>query len=145
MSQITVQSPKVTITRELKNLAPKVLTFLATGVTASGLAYVLGTAGITLTPALTSLLVVLISAVAGYLKADTTLLSGGLPVSTTTAPVAPVSLPGAHVDVTAPPVVAAPVATAPVVTAIPAITFAPVPAATFDQIVTPVPDQVTSV
>lgn len=134
MSQITIQDPKVTIRREWANVAPKVVTFAATGVTASGFVYVLGTLGVTVSPSLASVAVVIISAIAGYLKSDTTLLRGG--GITQPAPVAaPVIVP----------VVPAPVATS-VVTP-PQVATAAVTPLAFDHLITPAApvDQVTSV
>ena len=59
---------KSVITRDWNDLEPKLIAFLATGLTATALIQFAGYAGFALTPALASLIVVCVSAIAGYVK-----------------------------------------------------------------------------
>ena len=89
------------IHRAWNDLEPKLIAFLATGLTASGLIWVADYVGFKLTAPEAGLIVLLVGTIAGYIKASTTTV---LPVSP--IPVAPVAvLPTVVVqDVTAVPV-----------------------------------------
>jgi hypothetical protein len=63
---------KNVIHRAWNDIEPKLLTFLATGLTASLLIFVANYVGWNISPALASVAVVVISTVAGYLKSSTT-------------------------------------------------------------------------
>ena len=69
---IIATSTKNILRRDWKSIEPKVLAFLATGITGAG---VIGAAeffGIQLDPALASLIVIIAGAIAGFVKASTT-------------------------------------------------------------------------
>ena len=60
------------IHRAWNDLEPKLIAFLATGLTASGLIWVADYVGFHLTSPEAALIVVLVSTIAGYIKASTT-------------------------------------------------------------------------
>jgi putative flippase GtrA len=70
VSHIEITPFKATITRAWNDLSRKLIAFLATGLTASGLLFVLNYLGITIPEALATTIVVVISSLAGYLKSE---------------------------------------------------------------------------
>lgn len=64
---------KVRITRAWTKLAPKLIAFLATGLTASGLIAFLAELDIVIPTGLASTIVTVVAAIAGYIKSDTAL------------------------------------------------------------------------
>ncbi|OOB91178.1 hypothetical protein [Rathayibacter sp. VKM Ac-2630] len=70
MSHIQITPFKATLTRAWNDVSHKLIAFLATGLTASGLLFALNYFGITIPEALASTIVVVISSVAGYLKSE---------------------------------------------------------------------------
>lgn len=103
MSKVVIVSKNV-LTRDWNDLEPKLLTFLATGVTASGLILIGNYLGLTITAPEASLGVVLISAIAGYLKKSSQTLPVA-PVKPATPVVAPtVAKPPVAPTVAVPPV-----------------------------------------
>ena len=95
------------IHRAWNDLEPKLIAFLATGLTASGLIWVADYVGFHLTSPEAALIVVLVSTIAGYIKASTTTV---LPVTPVLVPVpvvavAPVAAPVEVVNATVTPIV----------------------------------------
>ena len=80
MSHIEIDPVKVTIKRRWNDVSRKLLAFLATGLTSTGLIAGLAYAGIHIDPTLASLLVVIVSALAGYTKPERAVIDGGLVV-----------------------------------------------------------------
>ena len=87
MSKVTVITKNV-LTRDWNDLEPKLITFLATGVTASGLILLGNYLGLNITSSEAALGVTLISAIAGYFKKSSQTLPPA-PVKSVTAVVAP--------------------------------------------------------
>lgn len=82
---------KVFLTRAWYKLAPKVLTFLATGLTASGLVLVADKYfNFTIEPGIAGFIVTAISFVAGYIKTDTVVLGENGATITPADPAGPV-------------------------------------------------------
>jgi len=105
---------KNVIKRAWNDLEPKVIAFLATGLTVSGLLWAADYVGIHVTQAQAGLAVLVISGIAGYVKSSTTTVLPVTPVTPAVALVAaPVAAPVIGVDTGIP--TAAPVAVAAVV------------------------------
>jgi hypothetical protein len=80
MSHIEIDPVKVTIKRAWNDVSRKLIAFLATGLTSTGLIAGLAYAGIHIDAPLATLLVVVISALAGYIKPERAVIDGGLVV-----------------------------------------------------------------
>ncbi len=83
---------KNVLTRGWHDIEPKLLAFLATGLTATALIAAVDYVGIHLPDGLASLIVLIVGAIAGYIKSSTVKV----------APPAPAVLPPAYVDPTVP-------------------------------------------
>lgn len=94
MAKVTTVTKNV-LTRDWNDLEPKLLTFLATGVTASGLILIGNYLGLMITAPEASLGVILISAIAGYIKKSSQTLPAPAAVTVTavTAPSPPTTKP----------------------------------------------------
>jgi hypothetical protein len=80
MSHIQIDPVKVTIKRAWNDVSRKLIAFLATGLTSTGLIAGLAYAGIHIDAPLATLLVVVVSAAAGYVKRERAVIDGGLVV-----------------------------------------------------------------
>ena len=74
--------------RDWHSIEPKLLAFLATGITGAGVIAGAEFFGITLDPALASLVVIIAGAIAGFIKASTTTITTPLPATGAHAAVA---------------------------------------------------------
>lgn len=70
-------TPVWRIKRAWQNLAPKLVAFLATGVSASLVLQVASSFGFTIEPGLASVIAVVVGTIAGYIKSDSVLLDAG--------------------------------------------------------------------
>jgi len=67
MSHVQIDPVKVTLVRVWSDLSRKLLAFLATGLTSTGVIAVLAYAGVHIEPSLATLIVTVLSGAAGYL------------------------------------------------------------------------------
>lgn len=100
---------KSVVKRDWNDLEPKLVAFLATGLTASGVIEAAKYAGITLDPGQAGLAVVLLSSIAGYIKSSSSKadapnadVAAAPVVAAPAAPVAPVEVAPVVVDSSAP-------------------------------------------
>lgn len=77
MSHADISPIKVKITRAWTNLSPKLWAFLATGLSASLVITFAGYFGIEIPEGLASTIVVVVAAIAGYLKSDSAVIDAG--------------------------------------------------------------------